>query len=260
MPAYHRFQYIESVLTPNETVSDLHKYFQIKSTANFKPVASVENPSDAAAPSTNPTSIELEYADVTTNPSQPKCLLCQRQFKTIEVLEKHTLQSELHKTNLADATKVEAAKEAVNKVARVRSPASPACPASQTPMYRDRALERREAFNQPDYPAPPQKKQKLFLEPPPKPVVSAPEKHIEEDNIGSKLLASMGWTAGSGLGNVSGGRVDPVQAKAFVAGAGIGASKGVVASEQVTEYWRGSEHGRNKARRRMLEEDARQGK
>lgn len=133
-------------------------------------------------------------------------------------------------TNLADPSKIAIAKEAVSKLAST----SRSSHAAATSMYRDRALERRETFNQPDYPVPPAKRQKTLLPPPPAPVVSAPEKAIEEDNIGSKLLAGMGWTAGSGLGNSTPGRVDPIQAKAFARGAGIGASKGT--------SWVGSTH------------------
>lgn len=38
----------------------------------------------------------LEYADL-SDPKVPKCLLCQRQFKSLEILQKHSSQSELHK-------------------------------------------------------------------------------------------------------------------------------------------------------------------
>jgi RNA-binding protein 5/10 len=38
----------------------------------------------------------LEYADL-SDPKVPKCLLCQRQFKSLDILEKHSSQSELHK-------------------------------------------------------------------------------------------------------------------------------------------------------------------
>lgn len=98
-------------------------------------------------------------------------------------------------------------------------------------QYRDRALERRTALHQPDRPPPQIKRQKFNLvTEASKPVISAPEKEIEETNIGSKLLAGMGWTNGSGLGSSTPGRVDPVQAKAFASGAGIGASRGQLPS------------------------------
>jgi hypothetical protein len=118
-------------------------------------------------------------------------------------------------TNLEDQEKVDAALAAVADLA----------PAADASQYRDRALERREAYNQPEHPAPPPSK-KHKKAPEVKPISSAPEKHIEETNIGSKLLANMGWTTGAGLGSSQAGRADPIQAKAFVQGAGIGASKG----------------------------------
>lgn len=124
--------------------------------------------------------------------------------------------------NLGDAEKVAMAKEAISNI-----PASSTATGAVS-QYRDRALERRTALGQPDHPPPPSKKQKLASTvQASKPVVSAPEKQIEEGNIGSKLLASMGWAAGSGLGSSSVGRVAPVQAKAFASGAGIGASQGM---------------------------------
>ncbi|KAL7007099.1 hypothetical protein EMMF5_003325 [Cystobasidiomycetes sp. EMM_F5] len=149
------------------------------------------------------------------------------------------------KTNLGDEAKVRTTLEAVAAL-----PAGSQVDTTSS-QYRDRALERRLAYNQPEH-VPLQKKHKKNSEPAPKPVVSAPEKHIEESNIGSKLLANMGWSAGKGLGSESAGRVAPIQAKAFSAGAGIGASKGVDASEQAgAGSWGTSELGRMKAKQRM---------
>jgi hypothetical protein len=122
--------------------------------------------------------------------------------------------------NLNDEAKLALAIEAVSKIAGQSTDGS-------NSLYRDRALERRQALNQPDHPAPMPKKQKLkHTELLPKPPAADPEKPIEESNIGSKLLAGMGWSAGAGLGSSAGGRVDPIQAKAFAQGAGIGASRG----------------------------------
>lgn len=182
---------------------------------------------------------DLDYADL-SDISVPKCLLCQRQFKSLEVLQKHSKQSDLHKVsasvyhshapaahhapvqnNMKDADKVSAAQDAISKI-----PASSTATGAVS-QYRDRAMERRAALGQPDHPLPPSKRQKTLLSAEvSKPIVSAPEKQIEESNIGSKLLASMGWTSGSGLGSSAAGRAAPVQAKAFASGAGIGASQG----------------------------------
>ncbi|KAK9893355.1 hypothetical protein P389DRAFT_198925 [Cystobasidium minutum MCA 4210] len=219
------------------------------SRSSVKPEASTDKASSPAT--TSPLSTldtsALDYADL-SDVSVPKCLLCQRQFKSLEVLQKHSKQSELHKNNLKDSSKVSAAKEAISKIPST-------CTASgAVSQYRDRAMERRTALGQPDHPVPPSKRQKLLLPSEvSKPLVSAPEKEIEETNIGSKLLASMGWTSGSGLGSSAAGIAAPVQAKAFASGAGIGASLGVNASEKASETWGGKDFGRMKAAQRMAE-------
>lgn len=57
--------------------------------------------------------------------------------------------------------------------------------------------------------------------PPPPPAVPA----TDESNVGNKLLAKMGWTAGSGLGAAADGRVDPIKVQQFEERAGLGAAK-----------------------------------
>lgn len=87
---------------------------------------------------------------------------------------------------------------------------------SQQPKYRDRALERRITYGQPDAPVPADSKsssKKRIAEgpPPPPPPPAPPVAPIKDDNnMGNKLLKKMGWAEGSGLGTSGEGRVDPV--------------------------------------------------
>lgn len=66
-------------------------------------------------------------------------------------------------------------------------------------------------------PAPPPEVQA----PPPPPAPAA-----DHSNVGNKLLAKMGWTAGSGLGASADGRVDPIAVQQFDERVGLGAAKG----------------------------------
>lgn len=120
---------------------------------------------------------------------------------------------------MADETKVATARAEIAKL-------SAGSDGAAEPAYRDRALERRTAYNQPENAPPQPKKHKKIGESAAPPVVSAPIKEIGESNIGSKLLAGMGWAAGAGLGADGAGRTAPIQVRAFAAGAGIGAATG----------------------------------
>ncbi|CAI4211399.1 unnamed protein product [Parascedosporium putredinis] len=89
-------------------------------------------------------------------------------------------------------------------------------------QYRDRAKERREAFNQPKKPVPQAVKQKpakaegsSSSSTPAAPTAPAPSK-------GSAMLAKMGW-AGQGLGANGEGRTDIIVTNAYQEGAGLGA-------------------------------------
>ncbi|KAG8695919.1 hypothetical protein FRC09_008855 [Ceratobasidium sp. 395] len=204
--------------------------------------SSSSDPAPAAA--VVPAEEELLYGD----PQAMTCLLCSRQFKTVDMLKRHSTESALHKTNLskpelceAAKTKLQAAKEAVGTSASAEE--------NQQAKYRDRAAERRVALRQPDHPMPemPDKKRKWAEAPaaplpPPPPLVPGKD----ENNVGNKLLKKMGWSEGAGLGTSGEGRVDPVQTALYEQGVGLGASK----AKEVTNFQGYREMARDSARER----------
>ncbi|TDL27198.1 hypothetical protein BD410DRAFT_714561 [Rickenella mellea] len=170
---------------------------------------------------------EFEFSDQ----KAMTCLLCSRQFKTLDVLKRHNKESDLHKArfslkNLKDGSQLEIARNKANAT-RQKKPTP-----DNANKYRDRASERRTLFNQPEVPMGDGSKgttNKRVSEgpppppsPPPAPV--APAK--DEKNVGNKLLKMMGWTEGSGLGTSGEGRVEPIQTAIYATGVGLGASKG----------------------------------
>ncbi|CAA7270148.1 unnamed protein product [Cyclocybe aegerita] len=161
---------------------------------------------------------EFEFSDV----AALMCLLCARQFKSLDQLKRHNKESDLHKKNYKDANLRDIAREKV---------AARKAGTQELPKYRDRASERRTLFNQPDVPLPekePNLTKKKYSEPPRAP--TPPPPHVnpgqDESNVGNKLLKMMGWKEGTGLGSEGDGRVDPIQTAVFTPGAGLGASKG----------------------------------
>lgn len=68
--------------------------------------------------------------------------------------------------------------------------------------YVDRAAQRRELFkDDPEVPEP------TTL----RPTVSAPAEELGDSNVGFKMLQSMGWKKGTGLGKEGDGIVNPIQ-------------------------------------------------
>ncbi|KAG0244219.1 hypothetical protein B0O80DRAFT_242905 [Mortierella sp. GBAus27b] len=180
--------------------------------------------------------------------NQIACLLCQRRLKTVQDLRKHQTLSDLHKKNLEDPKAIQAAlKKARGTSSEHETPKNP--PASDSsstsasgitsavdeePKYRDRAAERRHIFGQPDYPQPPTPSgrdygnryggyrgghgdQEVVI--PEQPTKDG----IKEDNIGNRLLKSMGWKEGQGLGKDGEGIKAPIEASGYAKGVGIGA-------------------------------------
>ncbi|KAI0781294.1 hypothetical protein BD413DRAFT_600684 [Trametes elegans] len=161
------------------------------------------------------------------------CLLCARQFKSVDQLKRHNKESDLHKKNYKDA--------ALREVAREKAQAARAkLEQAQQPKYRDRASERRVMHNQPDVPrALPGAAKPRYAEAPraptPPPVPPAnPGK--DGNNVGNKLLKMMGWKEGQGLGTTGDGRVDPVETAIYTAGVGLGAAKAKDISKIVNDY------------------------
>lgn len=149
---------------------------------------------------------EFEFSDV----ANLMCLLCARQFKTLDVLKRHNKESDLHKKNFKDAN--------LREVAHQKAAARKTTLAAEQPKYRDRASERRTLFNQPDVPMPekdstnhPPKKRATEAPraPTPPPVAPAPPAQ-DTSNMGNKLLKMMGWKEGAGLGQEGEGRVNPM--------------------------------------------------
>ncbi|KAI6214511.1 hypothetical protein M3Y94_00277000 [Aphelenchoides besseyi] len=151
--------------------------------------------------------------------NQLACLLCQRQFKSSDILEKHCQKSDLHKNNVA------------NKKAELGA----AQPLSVQPMstpfdysqisYRDRARERRQQQQlyglDPDISKPQAAGNVEDYEVEAKRRAHVP---LDDTNVGNKLLKSMGWTEGRGLGRNEQGIVNPIAAEQRAQGVGLGAA------------------------------------
>ncbi|KAI6176373.1 hypothetical protein M3Y97_00791000 [Aphelenchoides bicaudatus] len=128
------------------------------------------------------------------------CLLCQRAFKSAEVLEKHCNKSDLHKSNVA------AKMAELGKFPATQSTSS---------SYRDRAAERRGKFGL----------DPGFIERNDAPVESdsREQQPLDESNIGNRMLKNMGWV-GQGLGKNQQGIVNPIMAEQRAQGVGLGAA------------------------------------
>ncbi|WWC68946.1 uncharacterized protein I206_102882 [Kwoniella pini CBS 10737] len=232
---------------PPKGISDVNSTLGVKRSFGE---ASSPSPGPSKSPQTSITpSDDFDFTDFSSLATSGKvaCLLCQRQFKTEEVLKKHVAQSDLHKTNLADNDVREAG---IKRKTAISSSSASGEGSSDAPKYRDRAAERREAFNQPSVPLPEespswqaeQAKKRKFAEGPSStastnvstnqvqlPPVVEPGK--DESNVGNQLLAKMGWKSGTGLGKDKEGRIDPILVQQFENRAGLGASKGVEAGK-----------------------------
>lgn len=144
------------------------------------------------------------------------CLLCQRQFKSEREIEQHEKLSELHKKNLESEDSKILARQRLKKISMKKELETENLNDSN---YRDRAQERRIAFNQPSKPDIPSYSSKKS---------STNTSHVPEEPVnitkgkGAVILGKMGWTEGMGLGLEGKGIAEPVKAEAYQEGVGLG--------------------------------------
>jgi RNA-binding protein 5/10 len=160
------------------------------------------------------------------------CLLCSRQFKTEAEVNKHESMSQLHRDNMQKEDLVAKAIAKSNKAANSNLESS---------AYRDRARERRQAFNQPKQPAAQHNRASKEAG------TSSSQKKEEEEaapiqSKGAALLGKMGWTAGEGLGAQGTGRTDAITTELYSQGVGLGAQGGKLgdAAEEAQRQTKGS--------------------
>ncbi|KAB8298942.1 hypothetical protein EYC80_001093 [Monilinia laxa] len=183
-----------------------------------------DNESDSTAPITASKSEPItddiptqSYADL----DRKCCLLCSRQFKTVAEVNKHEKISQLHRGNTKNEELVSKALAKLKKVENDKS-------SSDASAYRDRAKERRQAFNQPKQPAAQHNKLKATGS------MASPSSQKEEENEpavpaqskGAALLGKMGWNAGEGLGAQGTGRTEAIATELYTQGVGLGAEGG----------------------------------
>ncbi|KAI9029355.1 hypothetical protein DFJ74DRAFT_754825 [Hyaloraphidium curvatum] len=169
------------------------------------------------------------------------CLLCQRQFPSLDKLKKHQAASELHKVcrRCGRARDVPLTCLQTNMEQFLAAKREEAAKQDQeaASQWKDRAAERRKAFNQP---ARPPKPQRHFVggprSAPPPPVEEPTRRGIGGDNIGNQMLKKLGWREGEGLGRDSGGIVEPIKAEAYARGAGLGAGTKVTEPTDFEKY------------------------
>jgi hypothetical protein len=161
------------------------------------------------------------------------CLLCSRQFKTDAEVNKHERISQLHRDNMTNDELVAKSLAKLGKFAEGQSEAD-------NSAYRDRAKERRQAFNQPKQPAAQNNMVPRDTNAGPSPVRE--EAATPAQSKGAALLGKMGWTAGEGLGAQGTGRTNAITTELYTQGVGLGAQGGKVgdAIEEAERQTKGS--------------------
>ncbi|CAO3608717.1 unnamed protein product [Cunninghamella blakesleeana] len=190
------------------------------------------------------------------------CLLCQRKFKTPNDISRHQALSELHKKNSKNPVAIEKArakKQQLNQSSNVeinQEQENTTLPTS----YRNRAAERRHAYNQPETPTPIKhshtsesaKRQQQKQQTHEHVSISNP---MSDNNLGAKLMKQMGWKKGEGLGKEGSGIVNPIMAERYSPGAGLGTAH---AKSRIDSKSSGSdsykERAKELARRRLYDE------
>lgn len=154
-----------------------------------------DNESDPFTPNSGGGLSEKDLIDI----GKLTCLLCKRAFQSLDILNKHTKMSNLHKENLQKLNLSNQNDAAANQ-------------------YRDRAKERRLKYGEVD-PPPPNRSRERFEKEMKRQTAQLQQKAstnlanvpIDQSNLGNRLLQKMGWSEGQGLGKKNQGRTDIIE-------------------------------------------------
>ncbi|CAD6196321.1 unnamed protein product [Caenorhabditis auriculariae] len=200
------------------------------SVADAPPMPGSGSSSDYA-PIEHPSSSVPSFADYNEKMErelldEPKkmCLLCKRAFPSTDVLRKHVEKSELHAKNLEtkrsewrqEYAEIMAEEQAKEREKEFQVPKL---------VYRDRAKERRQQYGYDPsgyISSETALKSGRSEDSIRRESEEAASRPLDETNIGNKLLKSMGWKEGQGVGKHAQGIVAPISAERFVQGAGLG--------------------------------------
>ena len=156
------------------------------------------------------------YADITGK----HCYLCTKDFDTDADLIKHEILDSEHNNNLLDEDAVNIADA---KLKEHGLPLKKRFKIKPQAEYRDRAMERREAFGSSKKVSFTQKK----FDKPPK---DEPQEAAPAESKGASLLNKMGWKAGEGLGAQGTGMTAAIETNLYAGGVGLGAQGGKLGS------------------------------
>ena len=154
-----------------------------------------------------------------------QCWLCRRNFLTLSAYEAHENGKNggiLHRRNLANADVVAKANAKLEREGLAPRYVVSALEEA-TPVYRDRAKERREAFGTTEKISFSTKRGANKRK-----HAATEEEEVVRPSKGESLLGKMGWSAGQGLGAQGDGRTAPVATEMYVPGVGLGALGGRV--------------------------------
>jgi len=176
--------------------------------------SAISTPTPISAPTPTFTFANPRYLDLT----RMACLLCQRQFKSLEQLHKHEQLSDLHKKNLEVETY-----KTMSKAQRQASEGKLAEAKRAVEVERKLKDERR-AFED------------MVRRENDKKAEAAAKSSIGEDNVGNRLLKAMGWKDGQGLGKSGQGIVAPVEAELRSQRSGLGSGRAGTAVQPGDTY------------------------
>jgi RNA-binding protein 5/10 len=165
----------------------------------------------------DPVAIRREEENKLMDWSKLLCLLCKRQFTSVDQLTKHQQVSDLHRSNLDAKMRSILSLEQMDTLIR------------RDGQYMDRAGDRRRKWGN-NEPVERNVVKEQYLKEMEKSGTSEFQAPITGENKGSKMLKAMGWTEGQGLGKKKSGRTDIIHVEQHVETAGLGARVTVMRS------------------------------